>query len=52
MKKLICYCFGYSEADIIKDVQQNHGHSLIMERIQAEKKKGSCNCSATNPLGR
>ncbi|MBI4847992.1 MAG: hypothetical protein HY808_05360 [Nitrospirae bacterium] len=52
MKKLICYCFGYSEADIIKDAQENQGTSLIMEQILSEKKKGSCNCAVNNPLGR
>ncbi|RJQ46358.1 MAG: BFD-like (2Fe-2S) protein [Nitrospiraceae bacterium] len=52
MESLICYCFGYSEADIIKDVHDNQRRSLIMERIQSEKKKGSCNCAETNPLGR
>jgi hypothetical protein len=51
MENLICYCFGYSEADIIKDVRENQGRSLIMEKIQSGKKKGSCNCAATNPLG-
>jgi hypothetical protein len=51
-KKLICYCFGYSEEDIVRDVLENNGTSLIMERIQNEKKKGTCNCKFNHPEGR
>ena len=51
-KKLICYCFGYSEEDIIRDVQENKGTSSIMERILHEKKKGTCNCKFNHPEGR
>ena len=47
----ICYCFGYSEKDIRKDIEQ-HGRSLIMERIMNEKKDGKCNCAETNPKSR
>ena len=50
--KLICYCFGYSEEDIVRDVQENMGTSSIMERIQNEKKKGTCNCTRNHPDGR
>ncbi|MBI5739788.1 MAG: hypothetical protein HZA16_03615 [Nitrospirae bacterium] len=52
MKNLICYCFGYTDADIMKDVRENQGRSLIIERILSEKKKGACNCAETNLLGR
>jgi len=51
-KTLICYCFGYSEEDIIRDVRENKGTSSILERIVNEKKKGSCRCDTTHPLGR
>jgi hypothetical protein len=51
-KKLICYCFGYSEDDIIRDIADNKGTSTILEKILNEKKKGTCNCSAIHPLGR
>ncbi len=51
-KKLICYCFGYTEADIIEDVIQNRGGSSIMARILSEKKKGTCNCKINHPEGR
>jgi hypothetical protein len=50
-KKLICYCFGYSEEDIVRDVLENKGCSSILERIRYEKKKGSCRCGTTHPLG-
>jgi len=51
-RKLICYCFGYSEEDIVKDVLEHEGTSLILERILYEKKKGTCRCGTTHPLGR
>lgn len=52
MENQICYCFGYSEEDITKDVLANKGRSLIMEKIMAEKKVGGCSCADKNPLGR
>jgi len=51
-KNPICYCFGYSEEDIVRDVRENNGTSLIMERILSEKKQGACNCTVKHPLGR
>lgn len=51
-KGLICYCFGYSEADIIKDVLENKGTSSILNRILSEKKQGSCNCKYSHPESR
>lgn len=51
-KDLVCYCFGYSEEDIIRDVRNNNGTSLILQRISAEKKKGACNCAVNHPLRR
>jgi len=52
MANQICYCFGYSDEDIIKDVLANSGVSTILERIVNEKKKGRCNCGTKHPLGR
>jgi len=52
MENQTCYCFGYSEEDIIQDVLQNNGRSLIMERILVEKKAGGCSCGSKHPLGR
>ena len=51
MNDLICYCFGYSVDDIRRDYH-NNGHSTIMEKIQLEKKLGSCQCAIKNPKGR
>jgi hypothetical protein len=48
---LICYCFGYSEEDIHQDFLEN-GKSTIMEKIQIEKKLGSCQCATKNPKGK
>ena len=39
-RKLICYCFGYTEEDMIRDVLENKGASTILARILNEKKKG------------
>ena len=49
--ELICYCFGYSVDDILQDYRKN-GQSTIMEKIQTEKKLGSCQCSIKNPKGK
>jgi hypothetical protein len=46
----ICYCFGYTVADIESDVLTNT-RSLIMEKIASEKRAGGCNCSEKNPKG-
>lgn len=51
-QNLICYCFRYTEEDIIRDVFENNGVSSILERIQSEKKKGTCNCKFNHPEGR
>jgi hypothetical protein len=51
-KKPVCYCFGYSEEDIVRDVMENNGRSTILEKILDEKKKGACRCGTTHPLGR
>jgi hypothetical protein len=39
MNELICYCFEYNRKDIEDDLRQN-GRSLIIEKIQTEKKLG------------
>ncbi|CAB1062359.1 hypothetical protein D1BOALGB6SA_7136 [Olavius sp. associated proteobacterium Delta 1] len=51
MDDLVCYCFGYSVDDILQDYREN-GKSIIMEKIQMEKKRGSCRCSIKNPKGK
>jgi hypothetical protein len=51
-KNLICYCFGYSEEDIIRDLKENRGISSVLEKILNEKKKGTCDCRVNHPAGR
>lgn len=51
MEELVCYCFGYSAADIEEDVRLN-GRSTILEKILSEKKAGACQCAVKNPKGR
>jgi len=52
MSEKICYCFDYTETDIIADARNNQGHSLILEQILTAKKQGSCRCAETHPEGR
>ena len=47
-ERLVCHCFGYSEADIEQDILR-HGRSMIAERIEAESRAGACRCSERNP---
>jgi len=51
MDQQICYCFGYTVADLEKDIEER-GSSTIMARIAAEKKAGACRCAEKNPKGR
>ena len=51
MNDYVCYCFAYTRHDIEDDLKQN-GRSMIMEKIQAEKKFGNCRCAEKNPKGR
>ncbi len=51
MNEYICYCFEYTSQDLEDDLKRN-GRSLIMERIQSEKKFGNCRCTEKNPKGR
>lgn len=51
MDNLICYCFGFTAEDIKRDVLE-HGRSLILEKIIAEKKIGGCDCATKSPKGR
>ncbi|HAM49152.1 MAG TPA: BFD-like (2Fe-2S) protein [Nitrospiraceae bacterium] len=50
--KLVCYCFGYSEADLKQNVIKNNGCSTILEKIKASKGEGTCRCHETNPSGK
>jgi hypothetical protein len=51
MNDFVCYCFGFTVADIEQDFL-DHGKSLIMEKILGEKTTGGCNCLQQNPKGR
>lgn len=50
-KDLICYCFNYTESDIVADILENR-ISTIEERIKAEKRAGACECATKNPSGK
>ncbi|GAB4486309.1 MAG: (2Fe-2S)-binding protein [Thermodesulfovibrionales bacterium] len=52
MGMTICYCFGYTDADIEADVVANKGESSILARIKTEKQQGGCRCHETNPSGK
>jgi hypothetical protein len=51
MADLVCYCFGYTAQDVLKDLDQN-GRSLIMDKIMEERRLGGCDCAVKNPQGR
>jgi bacterioferritin-associated ferredoxin len=51
MAEKICWCFGYTDEDIVRDVQA-HGRSSILEAIMAAKKGGKCDCAHKNPKGK
>jgi hypothetical protein len=50
MHEIICYCFGYTRADIARDLREN-GRSTILERIADAKRLGNCQCATKNPKG-
>ncbi len=49
--ELICYCFGYTAADIERDVREHQGDSTILRQILAAKQAGGCDCKNKNPRG-
>ncbi len=42
---LLCYCFGVSKADLIKN-------AALKEFVIEQTKQGLCSCETTNPSGR
>ncbi len=52
MTDLICHCFEFSVSDIQSDVRAHGGRSLILEKIIAAKKAGTCQCATLHPEGR
>ena len=49
MATQICYCFGYTDEDIAKDVLLHNGRSTILERIVAERRNNNCRCAEMHP---
>jgi ABC-type uncharacterized transport system substrate-binding protein len=47
--KIICYCHGYTEEDIISDVKKNKGDSSILRQIIEERKNNVCQCDLKHP---
>jgi len=47
----VCYCFDFTERDIIEDVKQ-HGEGRIFREISRNVKAGLCACEIKNPSGR
>ena len=52
MSEQVCFCFGYTVAEIEADLVRNAGRSTILERIAAQKSLGGCHCAQKNPQGR
>ncbi|MGE5256986.1 MAG: hypothetical protein ACM3KE_09960 [Hyphomicrobiales bacterium] len=48
--EIICHCFNHSRGAIEEDARRN-GRSLILEKIIAAKRLGSCQCAVKNPKG-
>jgi hypothetical protein len=46
--RLVCYCFGYTEAEIRQDARAT---GAIPASISAEIKAGNCACEVMNPSG-
>ena len=49
MSQLLCYCFEYTEEDIINDLEANHGKSSILVRIAEAKRTNTCQCDDKHP---
>jgi len=49
MSQLICYCFEYTEDDIINDFKKNLGKSAILERITEARRNNTCQCDDKHP---
>lgn len=46
----LCYCFGYSRADIRGEIA-SRGETNIPDRIKSEVQSGFCACKTKNPSG-
>lgn len=43
MEELVCYCFGFTKEDIVRDVKENQGRSEILEFIMDKKERANVN---------
>ncbi len=50
--KMICYCYGYTDADIMDDVIKQGGQSPIMDKITQARNNLTCQCDIKNPKKR
>jgi hypothetical protein len=48
--RTVCYCFGETEGDIRREIEQK-GHSTAWERIAQLVKAERCACEVRNPQG-
>jgi hypothetical protein len=48
--RMICYCFGETEADIRTEMERG-GHSHAVERVRRHIEAGRCACEIRNPRG-
>ncbi len=46
----VCYCFDYTDRDILEEVQRT-GKSTVSETITQNIKEGFCACEMRNPQG-
>ena len=46
----VCYCFGFSRADVRREVAEN-GSSTIPAQITQRVRAGECRCEVKNPSG-
>ena len=51
INKLICYCFEYTESDIVADFKMN-GKSSILENISEAGLNNTCQCDDKHPENR
>jgi hypothetical protein len=50
MDDTLCHCFGFTRADLARDVAET-GTSQIPARIAEQIRAGNCACELKNPAG-
>jgi hypothetical protein len=48
-RELICYCFGYTAADIALDYAAGGGTSSILAKITEARQNNTCRCDEKHP---